>query len=71
MSKSHGQYPVVVGVRLKAADVEKLDRLAEQTFRGRGDLLRLLIARAVSTPGFDVVLQRAGESGEEDPCRMS
>jgi hypothetical protein len=46
---------VVVGVRLTAADVQKLDRLAAQTFRGRGDLLRLLIARAEVIPELGAV----------------
>jgi hypothetical protein len=34
----------VVGIRLTAEEVAKLDRLAGRTFRGRGDVVRFILA---------------------------
>jgi hypothetical protein len=50
------KFPNVVGVRLSNQEVKKLDRLAKMTFRGRGDVLRLLIAQAdvVATPDLSL-----------------
>jgi hypothetical protein len=56
---------MVVGVRLTADDVAKLDGLAAKTYRGRADILQCLISQAAAAEHPDIVLGEAGsaESG--------
>jgi hypothetical protein len=49
---------IVVGVRLTATDVAKLDELAAKTYRGRADILRCLISQATAAEDLDIVLDR-------------
>jgi hypothetical protein len=46
----------VVGLRLTPDDLKKLDELSRRTFRGRSDIIRLLLSQAElhSTP--DILL---------------
>jgi hypothetical protein len=46
----------VVGVRLTDEDIAKLDRLAEQTYRGRADVLRYLIHQAAAAEHPDLII---------------
>jgi predicted transcriptional regulator len=46
----------VVGVRLSDEHLEKLKRLAKTTYRGRGDVMRLLIDQAEALLTRDVTL---------------
>jgi predicted transcriptional regulator len=62
----------IVGVRLSDEDVEKLDQLAEQTFRGRGDVVRLLIHEAQAAKRRDVFLSEAApvSADETEPAHV-
>ena len=42
-------YPMVVGLRLRAEDLDRLDALCKRTHRPRADLMRLLISQAELT----------------------
>lgn len=59
-------YPVIVGLRLRPEDVQKLDALCERTHRLRSDLIRLLIARAEETGIGDIRL--TADSGAGTPA---
>jgi predicted transcriptional regulator len=63
----------VIGVRLSDEHVTKLDRLAETTYRGRGDILRCLIdlAEAVESPGLAIRSGAEVEEGAHVPCGAS
>lgn len=59
-------YPVIVGLRLRVEDVQKLDALCQRTHRLRSDLIRLLITRAEETGIGDIRL--AADSGAGNPA---
>jgi hypothetical protein len=50
------KYNHIVGVRLSDEHITKLHRLAETTYRGRGDVLRCLIDSADALMTRDLVL---------------
>jgi hypothetical protein len=54
---------MVVGVRLTAEDVAKLDNLAAKTYRGRADILRCLISQAAAADHLDILLEGAVSAG--------
>jgi hypothetical protein len=56
MPKKPMAYPVVIGLRLRPMDMERLEQLCERTHRGRGDLLRHLLALAEETGLSDLAL---------------
>jgi predicted DNA-binding protein len=59
---------MVVGVRLTAEDVAKLDQLAAKTYRGRADILRCLINQATMADQLDIVLSGTVSAGSETSC---
>jgi hypothetical protein len=59
MPKSSVKYPVVIAVRLEPSDLKKLEHLCTTLYRGRGDMLRLLIRQAMETGLPDVCLEPA------------
>lgn len=48
----------MVSVRLDQAEVEKLDRIADQTFRKRTDVIRMAIAKFIEA---EKVAREGGE----------
>jgi Ribbon-helix-helix protein, copG family len=46
----------VVGLRLTPDDVKKLDELSRRTFRGRSDIIRLLLSQADLRSTPDILL---------------
>jgi predicted transcriptional regulator len=59
---------MVVGVRLTADDVAKLDQLAAKTYRGRADILRCLISQATAAEHLDIVIDRALSADSGATC---
>jgi hypothetical protein len=47
MPKLTRDFPVTIGFRTTESDAKKLAELAEQTCRGQGEVLRLLLKQAV------------------------
>lgn len=62
-------YPVIVGLRLRPEDVQRLDELCRRTHRARADLLRMLIGQAEATGMSDVRLTAA--CGTDNPAVLA
>ena len=58
MAKRGLNYPRVVGIRLTDEDLQKLDRLANLTYRGRADVLRYLMHQADAAVQPDLIISR-------------
>jgi hypothetical protein len=59
MPKLKKDFPITIGFRVTESDARKLAELAEQTCRGQGEVLRLLLKQAAlaETPDIRLVGQ--------------
>jgi len=57
----------VVGIRLTDEEIAKLDRLADETYRGRADVLRYLIAHTRASKVRDLTLDQEPTGPEDTP----
>jgi hypothetical protein len=58
MPKLTRDLPLTIGFRATPEDAQKLAALAQQTHRGQGDVLRLLLRQAVLADEPDIQLPR-------------